>query len=159
MTEVWTSFPSWLQWESSKRGVALAAPDQGHEAARPGTAGNVAQVRVRREQILMHDSIVAAVDPVAALYRIGETRSGREVLDARIVKLMGPNQRRCTGLRCRPRPTAGFAKMHIAATDRSVMHDDVGRERADHFDATPVAFDAPCKVHQSATFGIRGQPG
>jgi len=40
----------------------LAAPHEIDEAPRPRVAGDVAQVRVGREQVLVHDAVVPPVD-------------------------------------------------------------------------------------------------
>lgn len=54
----------------------------------------IAQVRITSQQVLVDDAVMLAVHPVAAHHVVGVNRTGREILQTGIMKLMRADFRR-----------------------------------------------------------------
>src|SRR5512134_96406 len=99
-----------------------ATPYEVNELSRPVIAADVAQMSVGRKKVPVHDAVVAAVDAVPALDVVGEAHVGPQVLDARVVEFMRPDDGLPAGRWRPPQPAAGLAQVHVAATDRAGVH-------------------------------------
>src|SRR5512134_1547878 len=61
---------------------------EGHESLRPLVACAMAQVGVRRQQVVHHHAVVAAVDAVTALHLVRKLHAGCQVLEAGVMEFM-----------------------------------------------------------------------
>src|SRR3989338_531791 len=72
-------------------GLLPLPPDECDETCGPVATADGAQVRVRGQQVVQHESVARSVNTISARNVIREAGVGRKILKARIMKLVREN--------------------------------------------------------------------